>query len=134
MTSPLFFEDDEINAATGKWFMTKYRLCSPSLRNIGAILKDARLRFMSADRSRHFRLVKALRHLGMATVVVGSQTGSEEDYNYLKEITDEGTIICDDTNPLELSRFILEKGADLLIGWRQGATDRIQDGDRVLRP
>jgi nitrogenase molybdenum-cofactor synthesis protein NifE len=63
-----------------------------------------------------FSLVKALRHLGIKTVVVGSQTGTEEDYNYLKEITDEGTIICDDTNPLELSRFILEKGADLLIG------------------
>ncbi len=63
-----------------------------------------------------FSLVKALRHLGMETVVVGSQTGTKEDYEYLKEITEEGTIICDDTNPLELSSFILEKGADLLIG------------------
>lgn len=63
-----------------------------------------------------FSLVKALRHLGMTTVVVGSQTGTKEDYEYLKQITDEGTIICDDTNPLELSSFILEKGADLLIG------------------
>ncbi len=63
-----------------------------------------------------FSLVKALRHIGMRTVVVGSQTGTSEDYEYLKEITDEGTVICDDTNPLELSRFIMEKGADLLIG------------------
>lgn len=63
-----------------------------------------------------FSLVKALRHLGMETVVVGSQTGSPEDYDYLKEITNPGTVICDDTNPLELSRFVLEKGADLLIG------------------
>jgi nitrogenase molybdenum-cofactor synthesis protein NifE len=52
----------------------------------------------------------------METVVVGSQTGSKEDYEYLKEITNEGTVILDDTNPLELSGFILEKGADLLIG------------------
>jgi nitrogenase molybdenum-cofactor synthesis protein NifE len=63
-----------------------------------------------------FSMVKALRHLGMETVVVGSQTGSPEDYEYLKEICNEGTIILDDTNPLELSGFILEKGADLLIG------------------
>jgi nitrogenase molybdenum-cofactor synthesis protein NifE len=63
-----------------------------------------------------FSLVKALRHLGMQTVVAGSQTGAPEDYEYLKQITDTGTIICDDTNPLELSGFILEKGADLLIG------------------
>jgi nitrogenase molybdenum-cofactor synthesis protein NifE len=61
-------------------------------------------------------LVKALRHLGIQSVVVGSQTGNKEDYAYLKEICDEGTIIVDDTNPLELSRFIQEKGVDLLIG------------------
>ena len=54
--------------------------------------------------------------MGMETVVVGSQTGNPDDYNYLKSITTEGTIICDDTNPLELSKFILEKGADLLVG------------------
>ena len=63
-----------------------------------------------------FSMVKALRHLGMETVVAGSQTGSPEDYEYLKEITAEGTVILDDANPLELSGFILEKGADLLIG------------------
>jgi nitrogenase molybdenum-cofactor synthesis protein NifE len=63
-----------------------------------------------------FSLVKALRHLGMATVVVGSQTGNREDYEYLRDICDEGTIIVDDANPLELSRFMMEKDVDLLIG------------------
>jgi nitrogenase molybdenum-cofactor synthesis protein NifE len=63
-----------------------------------------------------YSLVKALRHIGMDTVIVGSQTGTPEDYDYLKQITLPGTIICDDTNPLELSRFIQEKHADLLIG------------------
>lgn len=63
-----------------------------------------------------FSLVKALRHLGIATAVVGSQTGNREDYEYLEEICDAGTIIVDDTNPLELSRFMAEKNVDLLIG------------------
>jgi nitrogenase molybdenum-cofactor synthesis protein NifE len=63
-----------------------------------------------------FSMVKALRHIGMSVAVVGSQTGSPEDYEYLKEICDKGTIIVDDTNPLELSRFMDEKGVDLLIG------------------
>jgi nitrogenase molybdenum-cofactor synthesis protein NifE len=63
-----------------------------------------------------FSLVKALRHLGIATAIVGSQTGNREDYEYLEEICDEGTIIVDDTNPLELSRFMSEKNVDLLIG------------------
>ena len=63
-----------------------------------------------------FSLVKALRHLGIRTAMVGSQTGNREDYEYLEEICDEGTIIVDDTNPLELSRFMSEKNVDLLIG------------------
>jgi nitrogenase molybdenum-cofactor synthesis protein NifE len=63
-----------------------------------------------------FSLVKALRHLGITTAIVGSQTGNREDYEYLKEICDTGTIIVDDTNPLELSRFMSEKNVDLLIG------------------
>ena len=63
-----------------------------------------------------FSLVKALRHLGIRTAMVGSQTGNREDYEYLEEICDEGTIIVDDANPLELSRFMSEKNVDLLIG------------------
>ena len=61
-------------------------------------------------------LIKALRHLGMKTVVVGSQTGNKEDYERLQQLCDPGTIILDDSNPVELSRFVLERKADLLIG------------------
>ncbi|MBN1649168.1 MAG: nitrogenase iron-molybdenum cofactor biosynthesis protein NifE [Spirochaetales bacterium] len=63
-----------------------------------------------------FSLIKALRLLDMSVVVVGSQTGNADDYTRLKELCDEGTVIIDDSNPLELSRFILEKKADLIIG------------------
>lgn len=63
-----------------------------------------------------FSLVRSLRMLGMQTVVVGSQTGSKEDYEMLAKICDDGTIIVDDTNPMELAKFVQEKDADLLIG------------------
>jgi nitrogenase molybdenum-cofactor synthesis protein NifE len=63
-----------------------------------------------------FSLIKAFRHLGMRVVVVGSQTGTEEDYRELARISDEGTIIVDDSNPLELSAFIKEKGVDIFVG------------------
>jgi nitrogenase molybdenum-cofactor synthesis protein NifE len=63
-----------------------------------------------------FSLVKAFRLLGMQVVVAGSQTGTEEDYKELHEIADKGTIIVDDTNPLELVSFIKEKGVDVLVG------------------
>ncbi|WP_404823709.1 nitrogenase iron-molybdenum cofactor biosynthesis protein NifE [Pseudodesulfovibrio thermohalotolerans] len=63
-----------------------------------------------------FSLVKAFRHLGMKVVMVGSQTGTSEDYAELAEITDPGTVIIDDANPLELSHFIKEKDVDVFVG------------------
>ena len=38
--------------------------------------------------------------------MVGTQTGKEEDYDIIKEITNKGTVILDDTNPAELEKFI----------------------------
>jgi len=63
-----------------------------------------------------FSLVKAFRLIGMQVVMVGSQTGTTEDYIELEEITDDGTIIVDDSNPLELSDFLKEKDVDLFVG------------------
>jgi nitrogenase molybdenum-cofactor synthesis protein NifE len=63
-----------------------------------------------------FSLVKALRLLGIKVVMVGSQTGNQADYNLLKELCDAGTIIVDDSNPVELSGFLQEKEVDLFIG------------------
>ena len=61
-------------------------------------------------------LVKALRLIGVKTVVVGSQTGNSDDYELLTQLCDEGTIIVDDSNPSELSHFVRTTGADIFIG------------------
>jgi nitrogenase molybdenum-cofactor synthesis protein NifE len=63
-----------------------------------------------------FSLIRALRLLGMKTALVGSQTGDKDDYRQLQELADPGTIIVDDSNPLELARFCQEKDVDLFIG------------------
>lgn len=63
-----------------------------------------------------FSLVKAFRLLGMQVAMVGSQTGTSEDYQELAAITDPGTIIVDDANPLELSSFLQEKEVDIFVG------------------
>ena len=63
-----------------------------------------------------FSLVKAFRLIGMDVVMVGSQTGTKEDYLELEQVTDQGTIIVDDSNPLELSSFLKEKDVDLFVG------------------
>jgi len=52
----------------------------------------------------------------MQVAVVGSQTGTEEDYEQLAAITDPGTIVVDDANPLELSAFLKEKDVDVFVG------------------
>jgi nitrogenase molybdenum-cofactor synthesis protein NifE len=52
----------------------------------------------------------------METVVVGTQTGKKDDYDTIRNISEEGTIILDDTNPYELEKFMKEMGADILVG------------------
>ncbi|WP_058485532.1 nitrogenase iron-molybdenum cofactor biosynthesis protein NifE [Defluviitalea phaphyphila] len=61
-------------------------------------------------------LIKQFKELGMKTVMVGTQTGSQDEYDLIKSLTDEGTVILDDANPTELEMFIKEKGADVLVG------------------
>jgi nitrogenase molybdenum-cofactor synthesis protein NifE len=61
-------------------------------------------------------LIKQFRDLGMDTVVVGTQTGKKDEYEVIKSLCNEGTIILDDTNPYELEKFMKEKGADILVG------------------
>ncbi len=61
-------------------------------------------------------LIKQFADLGIRTVMVGTQTGRKDEYDVIREIAEEGTVILDDTNPAELEKFIKEKGADILVG------------------
>lgn len=61
-------------------------------------------------------LIKQFGDLGIETVMVGTQTGKPEDYDIIERITKEGTVILDDANPYELEKFMVEKGADILVG------------------
>jgi nitrogenase molybdenum-cofactor synthesis protein NifE len=63
-----------------------------------------------------FSLVKAFRHLGMRVALVGSQTGTEEDYREILQVCDPGTVVVDDTNPLELTAFLRDNDVDILVG------------------
>ena len=63
-----------------------------------------------------FSLIKALKTLGMEVILAGSQTGTQEDYKVLRQMCNEGTVILDDSNPLELAKYSVEKDADLFIG------------------
>jgi nitrogenase molybdenum-cofactor synthesis protein NifE len=111
-----FFGDRNILENTKRLVLEEVSSLIPRLGEFRKDLEGKKAAVYVGGSFKAFSMVKALRHLGMETVVAGSQTGSPEDYEYLQEITPEGAIILDDTNPLELSGFILEKGADLLVG------------------
>jgi nitrogenase molybdenum-cofactor synthesis protein NifE len=88
----------------------------PDLRRYRQDLQGKRAAVYTGGAFKAFSLVRSLRTLGMKTVLAGSQTGNREDYGMLRELCDEDTILVDDTNPLELAKFVQEKGVDLLIG------------------
>jgi nitrogenase molybdenum-cofactor synthesis protein NifE len=88
----------------------------PDLRRYRQDLAGKRAAVYTGGAFKAFSLVRSLRTLGMKTVLAGSQTGNREDYRLLRELCDDDTILVDDTNPLELAKFVQEKGVDLLIG------------------
>ena len=88
----------------------------PQLRRYKQALKCKKAAIYCGGAFKTFSLVRSLRTLGVKTVIAGSQTGNQEDYELLRELCDEGTILVDDTNPLELAKFVRETEADMIIG------------------
>ncbi len=61
-------------------------------------------------------LIRQFNALGMKTVMVGTQTGTPEEYEIIRQIADSDTVILDDANPAELESFMKEKDVDILVG------------------
>jgi nitrogenase molybdenum-cofactor synthesis protein NifE len=111
-----FSDDPSIMERTKKLVRDEVAKISPRIKEIRKDLTGKRAALYVGGAFKAFSLIKALRHLGMDVVLAGSQTGSKEDYELLKELCDEGTVILDDANPIELSKYVIEKDADLFIG------------------
>jgi len=88
----------------------------PELQKYRTALSGKKAAIYVGGSFKAFSLVKAFRLLDMQVVMVGSQTGTREEYRELAEITDPGTIIVDDSNPLELTSFLEEKKVDIFVG------------------
>ncbi len=111
-----FFKDPEMIDRTRELVREEIALLNPKLREFRRALTGKKAAIYVGGAFKAFSLVKAFRLLGMQVVLVGSQTGTREDYQELHEITEEGTIIVDDSNPLELSSFLKEKDVDIFVG------------------
>lgn len=112
-----FFKDDpSIMERAKKLVASEVSRIMPELHRIREDLKGMKAAIYTGGAFKVFSLVRSLRTIGMKAVVAGSQTGTEEDYRLLHELCDEGAILVDDSNPVELAKFILEKDVDLFIG------------------
>jgi nitrogenase molybdenum-cofactor synthesis protein NifE len=111
-----FHDDPEVMKSAESIVREEIAELAPLLQKYKKALAGKKAAIYVGGAFKAFSLIKALRSLGMKVVIAGSQTGTSEDYRLLREVCDEGTVIVDDTNPLELSQFVLEKEADILIG------------------
>ena len=110
------FGDAEMLAKTRQLVKEELARIVPQLQKYKKALAGKKAAIYVGGSFKAFSLVKAFRLLDMQVVMVGSQTGTEQEYRELAEITDPGTIIVDDANPLELTSFLEEKEVDILVG------------------
>lgn len=107
---------DEIMERTKALVQEEVRQLVPQLEKYRKALAGKKAAIYVGGSFKAFSLVKAFRLVDMQVVMVGSQTGTKEDYEELEAITDPGTVIVDDSNPLELTSFLKEKGVDVFVG------------------
>jgi len=111
-----FFKSGEMMDNARQLVRDELQQLLPALQQYRVKLEGKKAAIYVGGAFKAISLVKALRLIGIKTVVVGSQTGNADDYKLLKDLCDEGTIIVDDSNPNELSGFVQLTGADLFIG------------------
>ena len=111
-----FFKSDKMMDKARELVKEEFTRLMPALAWYKERLQGKKAAIYVGGAFKAISLIKALRLIGVQTVVVGSQTGTPEDYELIKRLCDDGTIIVDDSNPVELSNFVKEKQADIFIG------------------
>ena len=111
-----FFKDPAIMERTKAIVEAEVKQLAVALEPYRQALAGRKAAIYVGGSFKAFSLVKAFRLLDMQVVMVGSQTGTREEYEELEAITDPGTIIVDDANPLELTSFLTEKEVDIFVG------------------
>lgn len=111
-----FFDDPVMRRKARDLVREEVARIMPELRDIRQALSGKRAAVYTGGAFKAFSLVRSLRTLGMKTVLAGSQTGNREDYQLLRQLCDDGTVLVDDTNPIELSQFVRDLKVDLFIG------------------
>ena len=111
-----FFNDEAMMDKARELVREEFSRLMPVLIEYKKKLTGKRAAIYVGGSFKAISLIKALRLIGVQTVVVGSQTGTDDEYEIIRGLCDEGTIIVDDSNPVELAAFVKETKADIFIG------------------
>lgn len=110
------YQDTEMMRRTEELIQTETEAIAPKIAYYRSKLQGKKAAIYVGGGFKAISLIKQFRELGIEVVMVGTQTGREEEYETINDLVKEGTVIMDDTNPSELEKFIIEKEADLLVG------------------
>ncbi len=111
-----FKDAPDIMAQAKELVRKEVEAITPELQAIKKAVCGKRAAVYVGGAFKAFSLIKALGTIGVSVILAGTQTGNEADYEMLREMCEDGTVILDDANPLELSKYIIEKKADVFIG------------------
>ncbi len=119
-TAAEFFESDEIGACGMKEraeaiIERELSRVGPSVEYHKSRVEGKKAAIYMGGAAKAVSLVKAFRELGMGVVIIGTQTGDRDDYKKISYIVKDGTVIIDDSNPLELKELLRKQKADLLV-------------------
>ncbi len=111
-----FFKDETLMEKAKEIVREEFARLMPVIKTYREKLEGKKAVIYVGGSFKAISLIKALRLIGVKTVVVGSQTGTADEYEMIRGLCDDGTIIVDDSNPVELSQFVMETGAEIFIG------------------
>lgn len=111
-----FFGDLKIMHRTEELIKKEVAVFGGTVRSYREKLQGKKAAIYVGGGFKAISLVKQFREIGIDVVMIGTQTGRQEEYETINELVDEGTVILDDANPSELEKFMVEKGAHLLVG------------------
>jgi nitrogenase molybdenum-cofactor synthesis protein NifE len=110
-----FFASEEMAEKAEEIILRKSREVAPQIEAYRAKVAGKKAAIYMGGAAKAVSLVRAFQELGMEVVIIGTQTGSREDYQNIAYIIKEGTVIIDDANPLELKELLIKQNADLLV-------------------
>ncbi|MFP3156306.1 nitrogenase iron-molybdenum cofactor biosynthesis protein NifE [Lachnospiraceae bacterium ZAX-1] len=108
--------DAEISARAREFTMRHTAKVMPMIEKYKPRLAGKKAAIFVGGGFKAISLIRQFNELDIKTVVVGTQTGKKDEYAVIESLVDSDTIVLDDANPAELEQFMIEKGADILVG------------------